>query len=118
MADQETLPSPNGQPFNALEHGLWDRFKDGDHINHAAWMRACAEGAFVGSCRLCGAYLRPSYPDAVGNRTDYQAACSGCSWAFNAPSGRILQRSSSRHEMPSGWWSKRQRALNVKGGDE
>lgn len=116
MADQETLIS---QPHhNPLNHGLWARYVDGDTINHAAWLRACAEGGYVGTCRRCGDYLKPRYPNEVSDRrTDYEAHCrrettativdgkrvvDGCGWECNASDGRILHRSSRTSERKKG----------------
>ena len=113
--------------FDALEHGLWARFTDGDHINHGAWLRARAEGAHVGTCRRCGEYLIALEPyEHTNGRVDYEAHCrreivatmvagkrtvTGCEWTFNAPGGRILRRSSRHDEMPDGYWESRLRGL-------
>lgn len=123
--DQETLPgvapdaqTPHKAVFDGLQHGLWQRFKAGDGtVNEAAWLRACAEHGFVGTCRVCGAYLVPLHPEQVGKRKDFEAHCSrwptivstvdnvrtvtGCGWILNAPNGRRCERSSRWSEQPN-----------------
>ena len=113
--------------FDALEHGLWARFTDGDRINHGAWLRVRAEGGFVGTCRRCGDYLVPLAPyEHTDDRVDYEAHCrreivatmvggkrqvEGCEWTLSAPGGRMLRRSSRHDEMPTGWWENRLKGL-------
>jgi len=110
MGEQETLVER--VRFNALDHGLWERFKDGDRINHGAWLRARAEGAHVGTCRICGDYLIPAAPyEHTDGRVDNEAHCRACTATVNAPGGRILRRSSRLDEMPSGWWENRLKGL-------
>jgi hypothetical protein len=99
MADQETLTERTS--FNPLDHGLWARYHDHGEILHGAWMRACAEGSFVGTCRHCGDYLIPLRPHQVnGKRTDYEAHChaSTCGAIMLAPCGRVLAYSSRASE--------------------
>ena len=99
MAEQETLTERTA--FNPLDHGLWARYKTGNQVDHAAWMRACAEGSWVGTCRLCGDYLIPVRPhQANAKRTDYEAHCraEACGWILNAPGGRIVHYSSRAQE--------------------
>lgn len=119
--------------FDALDHGLWARFAEGDRIDHAAWLRAGAEGGFVGSCRRCGDYLTPLYPDDRGKeRFDYEAHCrrhivvtyvdgkrhvEGCGAEVNAPGGRLLRKSGQHNEMPRGWWDRRLAAFGRKKSD-
>lgn len=108
---------PDAPPFDALQHGLWSRFKNVDGpINEAVWLRACAEHGFVGTCRMCGSYLVPLHPEQAGKRKDFEAHCSrwpaivqtidgvrtqtGCGWVLNAPNGRTLKRSSRWSEQP------------------
>lgn len=117
MPQQETLtPEP---VFNPMDHGLWRRFVDAEgRIVEAAWLRACAAGEFVGTCRRCGDYLIPARPDHVsGSRTDYEATCrrrsevvvkdgirhlEGCGWRCNAPSGVVSRKSMRWSEQPRG----------------
>ena len=111
MPAQETLPGTGHTPFNPLDHGLYRHLVDAEgFIIHTLWMRACAEGLFVGTCRRCGDYLIPARPDEVTNqRTDYEAACrrrltvqvvdgvrrlDGCGWVLTAVGGRTFARSS------------------------
>jgi hypothetical protein len=101
MAEQETLHDER-DAFDPLAHSLWNRFVDNAMVVHQAWLRACAEGGSVGTCRLCGAYLKPSYPDQVGQRHDYEAACVSCGHIVVAPGGRVLARSARLHERPGG----------------
>lgn len=114
MAEQETLTE--GPRFDSLQHGLWKRMTEGDGtvVNHAAWLRACAEGGLVGSCRKCGSYLRPEPPiEVVKGRFDYSALCVvewntrgtgaerivwGCGYEMVAPGGRIAGRSTRKSE--------------------
>lgn len=112
MAEQETLTERT--VFNPLDHGLWARYRSGNQIDHAAWMRACADGSWVGTCRRCGDYLLPLRPYQINaKRTDYEAHCrrevvvrlidgvrtvEGCGWILNAPSGRALTYSSRASE--------------------
>lgn len=93
MTAQETLTSPAPG-----EGGLWRRYLDGDGINHAAWMRARACGAFVGTCRRCGGYLVPQRPDQRADRTDYEADCRNtrCGYVLVAPGGRVARGSTRR----------------------
>lgn len=110
MSEQETLDGTANATaagaarpaFDPLQHGLWRRVLDGDgHINHAAWLRACAEHGFVGTCRRCGGYLAPAAPDDLGGgRIDYEAHCAGCGGILNAPGGRVLTHSARRSEQP------------------
>lgn len=122
--EQETLPgvapdaqTPHKPTFDALQQGLWARVKNADgRINEAAWLRACAEQGFVGTCRYCGSYLVPQYPETIHGRKDFEAHCSrwptivstvddartvtGCGWILNAPNGRRCDRSSRWSEQP------------------
>lgn len=115
MPHQETLPG-TGQPdrFDPLDHRLYRGLVDAEGvIVHAAWMRACAAGEFVGTCRRCGDYLVPSRPVEINQRTDYEATCrnrmtssvingvrhvAGCGWVLVAPGGRVFGRSSRTSE--------------------
>lgn len=115
MPDQETLPGTGRIPFDPLDHGLYRHLVDSDGvIVHGAWLRACAAGEFVGTCRQCGDYLIPARPDEVtSQRIDYEAACrrrqtitvvdgvrrlDGCGWRLIAAGGRTFTRSSRRSE--------------------
>lgn len=107
MADQETLTDETRQTsttFNPAIHGLWKRFVENGTIRHGEWLRACAAGEFVGTCRHCGDYLIPAHPLQVGQRWDYEAQCrskatssivdgarhvSGCGHVMAAPGGRL-----------------------------
>lgn len=119
-----------------LKAGLWNRYIDGDRINHAAWLRACASHEFVGTCRQCGSHLAPEQPVENAGRTDYTAHCiigvqripvdgdgekkafrtEGCGWEMTAAGGRILRRSTRHSEMPGGWWERRTKALKNNDG--
>lgn len=113
-AQQQTLTGD--VPHDA---GIWRRLVGGaGQIDHAAWMRACAEGSFVGTCRQCGDYLIPERPrDITDGRTDYEARCrnehhaqgrgatrtvTGCGWTTTAPGGRIQRRSNLASARPKG----------------
>lgn len=117
MAAQETLTER--PQHNPLDHGLWKRYTDGNNINHAAWLRAHAESDFVGTCRSCGGHLAPRQPHQVDKNTWYEAACVSCHKTIAAPArphergGRLLRHSSRHHEMPTGWWEHRNRALKT-----
>jgi hypothetical protein len=104
MADQETLGEErNG--FDPLAHGLWKRFVDNGCVVHGAWLRACAEGSFVGTCRICCDYLAPRHPhEARAGRYDYEYQCRNvqCGQIYNAPGGRMFVRSSRSSERGSG----------------
>lgn len=121
---------PSGLDFDADAQGLDPDFITGrfdkhgyTEIDHHAWMRACAEGAFIGTCRRCGAYLLPRRPREHDGAFEYEGYCrrasesmynaltgvrtvSGCGWEFAAPRGRVHLGSSSR--------SKRSAALSKK----
>lgn len=87
MSDsQEALiPDPN-------RGGFYARYKDGDRVNHAAWLRACAEHGLVGTCRQCGNQLAPERPVDNRGRVDYTARCVACPWEQTAPGGRLAKR--------------------------
>lgn len=118
MARQETLDNVAGH--NPLDHGLWQRYTTGDTINHAAWLRARAEGSFVGTCRTCAGHLAPRPPEHHGILIWYEATCITCHKPYAAPAhqweagGRALRRSSRHSEMPSGWMHHRNRNLPPK----
>jgi hypothetical protein len=61
-------------------------------IDHGSWLRARAEGGFVGTCRRCGDYLVPRIPDEHGGRIDYEADCrnEACRYTIMAPGGRVF----------------------------
>jgi hypothetical protein len=93
MADQETLPETwagKAPPFNPAMHGLWKRFVDNGVVVHGEWMRAAAARELVGTCRVCGAHLRPRHPAEVGHpvRWEYEAECVSCGQIVCAPGGR------------------------------
>ena len=114
MPDQEALPPTEHERFDPLAQGLWARYRIGNEINHSMWMRACAEGSYVGTCRRCGDYLIPLRPYQVNTkRTDYEAHCrrevvirlidgvrsvEGCGYIICAPNGRCLTYSSRASE--------------------
>lgn len=101
---------------NPDEHGLFAEVMQGDRINHAAWMRACATHSFVGTCRRCGQPLIPRRPHDIQRGevmcTDYEAECSnqivgrieptedggkrravtGCGATVCAPNGHLAKR--------------------------
>lgn len=83
---QAMLPDPS-------DSRIWPRFIEDGGIAHGQWMKACAEGAFVGQC-TCGDYLTPRRPEQVGKRTDYTAVCrsSSCDKEVCAPGGRLRSR--------------------------
>jgi hypothetical protein len=99
--EQETLDAPHAT-FDPLAHGLWSRVLDNGRVDHGLWLRTCAEGGFVGTCRICGDYVRPSHPAEVGTRTDYEYACRSttCGQTYLSVGGRTLTRSSRRAERP------------------
>jgi len=116
VPSQETLDSGHTKIIDPADHGLWNSVVDnGTTVNHHAWMRACATGASVGTCRVCGALLEPCRPDDLGHgRIDYEAQCrnrsvwtrgavAGCGQIINAPGGRVLVRSARRSEQPQHW---------------
>lgn len=100
MASQDTLPGTSGRTFNPMDHGLWKRFITDGEINHGAWLRARAEGQWVGTCRRCGDYLVPQSPQEHGNRTDYEADCRNekCGFVMMAPGGRVAGGSTRKSE--------------------
>ena len=84
MAEQEALLPDAG--------GIWARYRTAGQIDHAAWLRARAEGLPVGTCRHCHAHLHPEAPhDRGGGRHDYEATCHTprCGPPMLAPGGRI-----------------------------
>lgn len=95
MSEQETL----FVAFNPFDHGLYERMLSGTTIDHRAWLRTCAERAFVGTCRACGGYLAPRMPEEVGEfgRTDYEAVCQQ-GHTVCAPGGRYYRRSAMQSE--------------------
>lgn len=101
MAEQETLPSGGAR---TTQGGIWRRYLlDDGTINHAAWLRAHAEGALVGSCRMCAnGHLAPRQPHDRGEDRgyDYEASCVDCHHTYAAPGGRTLARSSRTGERP------------------
>lgn len=90
MTSQQTL---DGRP--PADAGLWRTYVTDGNIDHHAWMRACSQAGWVGTCRRCGDYLRPERPDDRGaGRTDYLARCRdpACGYELVAPGGRINTR--------------------------
>lgn len=111
---------PNGLDFDADAQGINREFVTGQYdkngytdIDHFAWMRQCAEGGYIGTCRRCGAYLFPRRPIEHNGVFDYEGYCrrpaestfdaltgvrmtSGCGWEFCAPRGKVMLSSSSR----------------------
>jgi hypothetical protein len=124
MADQATLFAPDPKSrFNPEAEGVWSQFieDDGLHLKLTACRRARAEGSFVGTCRLCGGYLRLLPSDDPGPDDDmstvaewYVLHCSdgrapttgdmipggGCGHEYVAPDGKVLQRSARHSRMP------------------
>jgi hypothetical protein len=102
MAEQETLDERNG--MDPFIHSLWKRFVDNGCVVHGAWLRACAENSYVGTCRICGDYLIPRHPYAVRAGYDYEYQCRNvqCGHIYNAPGGRSFARSSRSSERGSG----------------
>lgn len=102
---------------NPLDSGFYRHLVTFDEVNHGQWMRACAEAAAVGECRICGAHLNPRYPDQRSSgRFDYEATCANCGQTYTAPGGRVLRRSSAHGEAPAGWWEARTQRLKNTGG--
>jgi hypothetical protein len=111
MPEQEPIPgSTTAKPpplfeVDPTQHGLWSRVVEAGRISHPVWLRAVAEGGFVGTCRRCGSYLRPLPADDRGNGLfDYEAQCenrhsstvadgvrtvAGCGAVMVAPGGRL-----------------------------
>lgn len=85
--------------------GLWSRYVHNGQVDHAAWLRARAEGQFVGTCRQCGDYLVPDAPHDHAGRTDYTARCrrgDACRYELTAPGGRVLRHSGLKSAQPKG----------------
>jgi hypothetical protein len=80
---------------------IWRAFQVNGVVAHGKWLRACAEGAFVGDCH-CGGLLAPAPPVQVAGRTDYLARCRspGCGAERLAPGGRVLNGSASQSRRP------------------
>jgi hypothetical protein len=106
MPNQETLT-----PFDPTAEGLYDRYVRGDYIDHAAWLRACAAGELVGTCRWCGDQLAPRPAEEVSKIWWYEADCRTCTKIYAAPGGRILKRSSRHTEQPAQWRTERNKRL-------
>lgn len=99
---------------DALSAGLSKRYVDGqDFINEPAWHRANNRRELVGACRQpkCGGLLQPQDTHESNGITWYSAACLNCGHEVVSPNGRVLRRSSRRHEMPDGWWDRRMNTL-------
>lgn len=123
---QVTQPGPRNplDLVNDESHGLFNDVMQGDHINHAAWMRARATHAFVGTCRRCGSPLIPRAPYDIQRGevmcTDYEAECSnrindrvesidgggkhrvvtGCGATVCAPNGHLARRKHRHASLP------------------
>lgn len=91
--------------------GLYRFMVSADYIVHGRWLRACAEGNWVGECRTCGGYLRPEEPEEHDRRFDYEASCTTCGHIILAPDGRVLASSSLHSDAPRDWWEKRPERL-------
>jgi hypothetical protein len=87
MAEQQTLPGTGDTG------GLWRRVHHSGRVDHAAWLRARAEGHPVGTCRRCLDHLMPDAPQEQQGRVDYTATCRGCGVDICAPGGRLMHRS-------------------------
>lgn len=84
MTGQPTLdgrPPPDG--------GLWARVRNGNQVDHAAWLRAHAARQPVGTCRVCGDDLYPQRAYEHSGRVDYTATCRACGAEMVAPGGRL-----------------------------
>lgn len=109
------------KPFNALEHGLFERFLvgkrgDGDlMLNLAAWGRAIGTGEHVGTCRTCGGFCIALRSHEQGKIVWQGGQCLNCKHEFAMPNGEILRRSSRHSEMPQGYWERRTRAQKQAG---
>lgn len=99
-----------------MSDGLYRFVVYDDYIQHGRWLRARAEGSWVGECRTCGGYLAPEEPWEHNHRTDYEAACIKCGHVVMAPNGRVLRESGRHSQMPGDWWDKRLAALRASKG--
>lgn len=106
--------------FDPAQHGLYRRVlaKDGYHIDDAGWKRARAEGAFVGTCRHCGGYLKaqPTPPEHHRNPDGpsfAEAECVSCGHQFAAPMGKVLRRSGINSQQPGQWRAGRHKAITA-----
>jgi hypothetical protein len=86
-----------------LDHKLYKSMRDEKGvIDHGKWLRAKAEGHFVGECRRCGDVLLPLTPRELNSqRTDYGAECrnrEGCGWECVAVAGHCLIGSARKSE--------------------
>jgi hypothetical protein len=113
---EQPLP---GMPIDPMQHGLYPIVMDasGDAIDHGKWLRACAEGKLVGTCRWCGHYLKPEAPAEMAGRFDYEATCvndfrsgvdpetgywvAGCGKTVVMPGGRVFRKSTRDRERPN-----------------
>lgn len=108
---EQTLPG-FGTGVNAMAHKVFPNVLDASRVNidHAAWLRAVAEGKFVATCRRCGHYCKPEAPVQVGGRFDYEAVCindtptevlpRGCQKTVAIPGGRLMPKSTRDRERP------------------
>lgn len=57
--------------------GIWTRYLAAGRINAAPWWHALSAGDLVGTC-VCGGWLKPGKPYAVGRTLWYPATCLQC----------------------------------------
>ncbi len=79
--------------FDWRRAGLFGKLVQHGSIRSDEWRRAVADGSFVGTCRVCGGFLRPDAPQADESRTSvewYTAACVLCGHEYAAPNGNTL----------------------------
>jgi hypothetical protein len=87
------------------QEGIYRTIAPHGEIDHAAWLRARAEGRPVGGCRSCGDYMMPQRPDEHSGRTDYEAQCRNfdkCGTVTLAPGGRVLSSALKSHRAKRG----------------
>lgn len=110
MTGQPTLDGGPGTDRDPLKAGIHPRRADGIRLYVHDWHRANDRREIVGTCRvrLCGGLMQAvDTQEDGGGITWYGAECLNCGHEVVAPNGRVLARSSRHHEMPDGWWGRR-----------
>lgn len=76
--------------------GFWAAVRVGNtrDIDDTAWTNALRNQELVGTCRDCGAYLRPGQPYTVGAAHWYPAKCDSCPYETAAHGPRPQQSKS------------------------